>query len=516
MNLIETYRRAISPPPSLVVVPPRAESDARGGFATPAAPQLLPPGATDPRVRAFTKSIVDPQWTNNPQWQALPDGEKQNIIYRIPPPEDLDRVALFAPPAPGYNAFTWPGGPGGGEDDPSWANIVALGDGAVKSSLSWWRQALALGPLPEDDEYTETETREPSYGWPKNGTNRTRKIYFWGYGKDGKLYQHMQLQKQDSFDNWKIFNQWGQNLTFVKQSDGRWVAGWDFGDWFTQNKLGITAGIQIVFQALVTALSLGTAAPGTALATAATVGAVLAANQALQGVFTGIATGDWNAALASMIKMATDLASVPEVKAALDKNKDIADFVKSEPVQTVGKITAGMKWPPTLQEMVNRAGVLAKDIPITPDLLKTARAQVPDQMRVWFDVAYQKGKDAVSDRVNGLVPWYAQGTWDYAATLGAFVDAKTYYGNVAKSGAGEQQYTLAQTIAMMKQQVQQGGTDTWRQALNQTAGVKAPKHLPGKDSRSPPPASEKSGLGGLLVGGGLIALLVLAARFFLR
>lgn len=510
MNLLETYRRARSSRGNVL-----RRSDARGGFATPASPGVLPPGYTDPRVRAFTRSILDPKWEGNPEWKALPEGEKQNLIYQIPPSEDLDRVALFAPPAPGYNGFTWPGGVGLNVDgrEGTWADIAALGEGAVKSSLAWWRQAVALGPLPEDDEYLETEARDPSFNWPKGGTNRTRKIYFWGYGKDGRLYQHMQLQKQDSFDNWKIFNQWAQNLTYVKDPvSGKWIAGWDFGDWFTQNKVTITAGIQIAFQAIVTVLSLGTAAPGTALSTAATVGAVFAANQALGAAMTGIATGDWGKALESIYKMASDLASVPEVKAALAENKDLAAFVKSEPVQTIGKITAGMKWPPTLEDMVKRAGILAKDIPITPDLLKAARDQVPDTQKIWFDVAFQKGKDAVADRVAGLVPWYAQGTWDYAATLGAFVDAKTYFGNVVKSGAYEKQLTVAQTLAMLKQSVSQNAAQSWRQVLNQNAGIRAPKFLPSKDSRSPKPESEQGGLGAVA----LLVLLVVAAFFFFR
>lgn len=484
----------------------------------------MPPGTQDPRTRAFTKTIVDPKWAADPKWQALPEAQRNDLAFMLPPEEDLDRIALFAPPAPGHSWYSWPGGieqasisgplgtPAKTHDDrrdATWNDIVALGPDVVKACLAWWRQAVALGPLPEDDETDEEDDRSSSYNWPCAGCNRKRYIYFWGFGKDGRLYKHLQVQKKDSSDRWQIFNKWGTNLTFVwRPSEGQWIAGFDVGDWFTQNKMAVAAGIQIACQAIITVVSLGTAAPGTVLATAATLSAVFAANQALGAAMTGIATGNWDAALASVYKMGAALADVPEVKEAIGKSQEMKDFLSSEPMRAVAKVTAGMKWPPSPEDLVRRAGELAFQIPMGVDFLKKARESMPDNVRPFFDMAWSKGKAAVE--VRAKVPWYGQGAWDFGMMMGALADARSAITNVQYGG--EATLTVSQSLAIAKQRAYQKEPSV-KQILEEKAGVKAPRRLPPDGSRSPKPASEAGGKGAIAIG---LVVLVLVAWFFFR
>lgn len=508
MNILEAYRKAAG----LRTNGAERVGDAGGGFATPASPTILPAGAQDPRTRAFTEVVMDPAYVSNPNDPF--DGLKRELAKR-PPDEDLDRIALFAPPAPGFTAYTWPGGVAAKPDgtDATWADIEALGQGAVDSSLGWWRQAVALGPLPEDDEYDEEETREPSYNWPCSGCNRTRKIYFWGYGKDGKLFKQMQLQKKDSFDNWRIFNKWGQNLTYVFHPDkGTWEAGFDFGDWFVQNRMKVIAGIQVAFQAVVMALSFGTAAPGTVLSTMATTSAILASQNALQGALNGIASGNFDAALSSIYNMGAALANIPEIKDAVAKSKDLQDFLKSEPMQVMAKVTDGMKFPPKPEDVLKRAAQLADQLGgLSPDLLKTARSQVPDQLLPFFDMAWHKGSKAIIDRAK--IPWYAQGVYDFGAVLGTVAENSLMARAAAVQMDPNAAYTYKQALAISKQMAEQGGSQlTVKQVLEGKAGIKLPRRLPKDGSRSPKPASEKTGLGTIVI----LVLLAVAVFFFFR
>jgi len=431
--------------------------DAAGGFGTPASPTVLPPGVQDPRTRSFTASMLDPVLVAKYGEEAV-----RGIGYSglVPPPEDLDRVAIFsAPPIdwPG-NMFQWPGGPSLVSGIyPKWSDIQTAGQTelgrpdldavAVKGAIGWWRQAFALGPLPEDSE-GEAVNGSVAYDWPRVGDNRERRIYFWGFGKDGRLYKHMQVQKFDTSEKrFRIFNKWSQDLTFVyKDNPPRWEAGWDFGDWLTQNKMTISTAIQLAAAAILTVVSLGAAAAGN-VALATSIGLATAAQRAFVSGMTGLATGNWDQALQSFIAVTQNMAKlpitaegapkIPEELKQLAENpalKSFASIVKDAQSSEVG-------------QLIQRAVELArtKQVTISPNDVAAAKALVPAELQIWFDRAFNLGAGAPAQR--GAVPWYALPTYDFATVLGTAANPPQQGSRSVVIQTGPDLRTLEQQLA---------------------------------------------------------------------
>ena len=415
--------------------------DAQGGFATAAKPTVLPPGATDPRTRSFTKAILDPNLVAEYGEAAV---KQAGLAGLVPPPEDLDRVALFAPPpiSGEWSAFTWLDTfdkygalPDGSTPEPTWSDVQTAGSAigrpdldalAVRSSLAWWRQAYALGPLPEDEQGTD-DPRSSSWNWPtSSGGNFIRRIYFWGFGKDGKLYKHMQVQKADNFGNWKIFNQNGQDLTFV-WNGSQWIAGWDFGDWFTQNKRAIVSTAQLAVTAVLACIPFAGAAVGAiagtlfgvaqfgfSLGVTTAIAGAVAAQQSFIIAMQAIATGDLGTGFKYFAAMAQDLGGVPIVGDSKLIPPAFNDFVNSAPIQALAKVVGGAGTG-DLGALVTKAAALgASTVKIGQAEIGEARKLVPDELRPWFDRAVKEGGAAVSRQV----PWYAQGTHALGVVMG--------------------------------------------------------------------------------------------------
>jgi hypothetical protein len=429
-------RRARSGPKVAIEYSP----DAQGGFATPAAPTLLPPGMTDPRTRSFTSAILDPNLVAQYGEAAV---RQLGIAGLVAPPSDLDRVALFTPPP-----INWPGAYFGWLDrgdgsDPTWADVQNAGSAigrpdldalAVKGALAWWRQAYALGPLPEDEQGID-DPRSASWDWPTKGTdNIYRKIYFWGFGKDGRLYQHMQLQKADFLGDFHVFNQYGQNLTFVKQNDGQWIAGWDFGDWFVQNRKAIISAAQLGMTAILACVPFAGAAVaaiastvfgvtsfGLSLGLTTAISAAVTAQQAFIAGCMAIAKGDAGAAFKYFSDMATALGNVPITGDAKLIPPEFASFMKEPGVQALSKVigAAGTGDPSAL---VSKAAELGRTaIQIGKAEIDSARKLVPDHLRPWFDQALKEGGAALGRKA----PWYAQGVHTFGIVMGTLQDPQT-------------------------------------------------------------------------------------------
>jgi hypothetical protein len=433
-----------------------------GGFATPSAPGVLAPGTTDPRVRAFTAAILDPDLVAKYGADAV---AQLGYAGLVPPEEDLDRVALFTPPPinwPGQyyqwlDPTTWPDGqlPDGSYRDPTWADVQLAGTRigrpdldalAVKSSLAWWRQAYALGPLPEDQQYPDTEGSE-TWNWPgtasfhgiQTGGNGepqvVREIYFWGFGKDGKLYQHMQLQKNGWWNTFFIYNKWGQDLTFVKQN-GQWIAGWDFGDWFTQNKQIIIADLELATSAILMCLPFANAAAGfiagtlfgisqfgLSIGVAAAISAAETAQQAFIAGMIAVAKGDLSAAYKYFANMVASLDKVPIPGSPDSIPNQLKEFVASTPVKQLAAVIkeTGDGDPSVLVKKAIEMGK-AKLVSLAPADLFEARKMIPEQLRPWFDRATKEGASALS-RID--VPWYAKGVHDFGTVLGTIANPST-------------------------------------------------------------------------------------------
>lgn len=436
-----------------------------GGFSTPASPGLMQPGSTDPRVRSFTRGVPDAALVEKYGFDAV---IQLGVIGLVPVEDDLDRVALFAPPPvnwPGAQ-FTWldttANGPlpDGSYRDPTWADVLRAGTAigrpdldalAVKSSFAWWRQAYALGPLPEDEQELDSDGSE-TWGWPHTGVANTggpgepqmlRRIYWWGYGKDGKLYQHMQLQKNDYFGRFHIYSKWGSNLTFVLQN-GQWIAGWDFGDWFTQNKAQIVKGVQLAITAAmmcipfagaavgaIGSLLFGVSQLGLSLGVTAAIGSAVAAQQAFIAGMTAIAKGDLGQAFKYFSNMVTDLGSLPINGDAKLIPPEFQAFVHNPAIQamaqTVRAAAAG-----DVSSLAHTGAELAKAAVIKMGAAEVwqARALVPPNLKPWFDVAAAKGGAALEARVEmlGKAAWYAAGVHDFGTAIGAMANPGSVLG----------------------------------------------------------------------------------------
>lgn len=427
----------------------------------------MSPGSTDPRVRSFTRGVPDLELVAKYGFDAV---TQLGVVGLVPPDDDLDRVALFAPPP-----INWPGGsfswldttsngplPDGSYRDPTWVDVQRAGSAigkpeldalAVKSTLAWWRQAYALGPLPEDEQELDVQGSE-TWDWPGTNVGGTggpgnpqtiRRIYWWGYGKDGVLYKHMQLQKNDFFGNFHIYNKWGQDLTFVfHPENGQWIAGWDFGDWFTQNKVSIVKGIQLAVTAVlmcvpfagaavgaVASLLFGVSQFGLSIGVSAAIGSAIAAQQAFIAGMTAIANGDINAAFKYFSNMVTDLGQVPINGDAKLLPPEFQAFVNNPSVQALAK-TVQQAGSGDINALVSKGAELAKAavIKVGQEEVWQARALVPSNLKPWFDMAVAKGGQALTDRAAmlGKAAWYAAGVHDFGTTIGAMANPSTALG----------------------------------------------------------------------------------------
>ena len=424
---------------------------------------LLPPGYQDVRTRIFTFDGGDP-------------------VLAQPRDEDLNRIALFAPIFPGYwdgvspvdfkargsnyglfmNALAAGGGgyddgiwaekrwinnvltdsPGFIVDPPwNWGTVERLGPDGPKLALAWWRQALALGGLPEDEEFF-TGPSHPAYDWPTKGSNQARQIYFWRFDNDesgkaptGKLKKVMQLQKFDVTDgHWRVFNKWGHDLTFEwDPTKEQWTAGFDFGRWWVDHRGDIANAVTFAASALITVLSFGTGA-----GVGAAIGAALAAQSACIEGMKKLVSGDIGGAWGSFQKMAGNLSQIPiSADGAMQIPKELTNLIANDAFKEFSKVVAFANTtdPSKLIRKaweLGGAGKLFTEVnPLTKEIERVAATKVMGQAKALIEpqlrAFFNKGsiESLAADFGRGTIPWYAQSAFDFGATMSSAAVAST-------------------------------------------------------------------------------------------
>lgn len=462
---------------------------------------VLRPGFCDPRVRAFTKTQ---------------GGE--------PPTEDLDRIALlsaldfsfsFKAPPGAWDAVTWEtlsldrawilGGAYQGPKGTQHAKDVALQmndrEGAQHLVLELWDQLVSLGPLPEDAEL-DARSGDPWFDWPDKGKNRTRLIYFWQFKKDSTVEKCMQVQKYDPDADdgaggrgaWRIFNQWGEDLTYVyKPNERAWVAGFDLGEWFRENTTAIITAAQLAMSVLEVAITFGAAAPGVAAANLATLAAAQAAQKAAIEGMKSMAQEDAAGAAKAFGEAGAALAANAPIADALAKTgAQIENLVGRGTVSQFAKLVAEAK-SFELDAILEKARAIGGSMPqISSFVLDQALAQLPPESVIWF----RWGRDAAKagDALDLLehVPFYGRSPFSYGAALGALELA--------------QEHSIVEAM-------DPEATMTWRQALARSQQAVTPQHdlaalsyrqviaLGGKSTAIQPPAkaAKKFAIGAALL-----------------
>lgn len=404
-------------------------------------PRLLPPGWCDPRLRVF---VSDP-----------------------PSADDLDRIALLSSTGSHDDALKGLGGVASDEyleflgyvsdgeqwNDPTnpnreprtWFGKTTTEWPALRMwdrvpeylrpfVLSRWRQMRALGALPEDM-LTDKPDREWD-NWPNAGDHLTRMIFFWNFqvwdvAFSEKVYACLQVQKWDPDANdkaggWRIFNKWGQDLTYRLDTEkGEWSTGFDAGLWVESHTNEIFTVVQLVMTALSIAVTLGASAPGMIASNLATLAAMQAAQRgAIEGL-QKLQKGDEEGAAASFLQAGASLAS----------NAPIADAF-GKVAAGVGKLKIVEMLKPFTQ-LAERAGsfdlgklvATAKEYgatlaAVTPETLKAAWTQIPPTTFQWFKWGNAAGILGTAEDLRAKVPWYATSAFDLAASLGTVQQAQ--------------------------------------------------------------------------------------------
>jgi hypothetical protein len=383
-------------------------------------PSLLPAGVTQPEERSFDAAMEWGDVVDIPNFLEVygltpQDLEKLNELDMWPPPQDLDRIAKWARPA-WSSAFA----------PPSWNAVLEQNKAPYLNrvaALKLWKQAHDLGALNEDaqGESPPGATRD----WPDAGKNDERRIYVWSFDDvrdpHTRVRKAMQIQKFDQAKGeWRIFNQWGQDLTFEWKPDKqKWEAGFNLGDWLSQHASEVLTGIQIAFWALATAVSFGAAGP----AGAAAAGVTSSLQQAAVKGMEGLRDGDVNkllSAIKDMQQQAGKLADNP-LFAKADLSPALKSFVESKGAKFLADAFGSAK-SVALPDLVSRAHELFKSLGLSKDAFKqeiaNVRAQlVPPWLRTWFDKGVSAGIQAPTFR--GAIPWYGQPFYDVGAVYGS-------------------------------------------------------------------------------------------------
>lgn len=387
--------------------------DAAGGYGTPARPELWGPGMTEPAARFLPSA---PRMTI----QVAPFPQAPPVSVEVP----ADLEARDALVRLGVVKLARGFGP------QSWADLLRdYGDvGAFAASVQL-RRMLPFGNLLEDCEFQD-EPGQPWFGWPGGNDHATRQVFAWALGPDA-VYQHMQVQKFDgAAKRWRIFNQWGQDLTFVRPAPGAaWSAGWDAGDWTAQHAREIAQAFATALQALMTVMSFGAGSAAMA-ATAAGQAAAYAFSSGMKAII----TGDWSAAIGDFLKMAGSLAALDnatghELSKKLSENVPDAmkDLANSDAVKGIAGLVADTQSSDVFK-LVERAQAIGKQLATVTDAgiaqMRAKMAEASPSAGPYFDRGVAAGLNLSVPDVRGSVPWYALGAFDAGASLGAIVQAQ--------------------------------------------------------------------------------------------
>lgn len=386
--------------------------EASGGMATPSRSYVMNPGTTYPDARTLPTVPVQLVTLQLPAIGPAPP-----MVARVELPariEDLDTLAgLTGPP---YKDLEH----GFGYD--KWSDFVGaygvLGQAKAASLFALFR---AFGALPEDAQFQD-DASQPWYGWPSGSDHLTREIFVWAYGPNA-LYQQMQVQKYDErAQRWRVFNKWGQDLMFARaRGSDAWTAGWDFGDWFVQHAQEFGQAMQLAVSAVIAVMSFGAGTPIVAATAAA-----MAVQRAFVAAMTGIATGDFGAAMAGFVSLGASLAGVNAAAGGeLLKNlpPEFQQLAQQPAMKQVGALVASAQ-SSDLGKLITQAVAIGKTLePVTAATIANAKTMVPDNLRPWLERGFAAGASFnVSTRAN--VPWYGLGAYDFGASLGAVAGAQ--------------------------------------------------------------------------------------------
>lgn len=381
-----------------------------------------PMGATDPRFRNWEKSVSVP----GPRLKSIPGFDAMFIngpfpMKEFPADDDLDRLAAFVS---GYNYL--PGDVGVTETEIGrWEK---LSDREVKpskdnafppvskiSALLYWFQLHAIGWIQED---WEGNSWEPILmNWPNPGDNRERRIYGYVYQGD-KILPGMQIQKWNSkTEKWEIFNANGQDRYFVKNPDGTWSAGFDFGKWLRENVGAIATAFQTAFAALAAVFTFGAGASfGVAM------GAAMTAQRAATGALVSAASGDWGNFINGMVSAGTAVANIPTgegktIGTEFLKNVQNSEALKVAQNSEVFKTFASIAKDADslhLPDLIKQASKFTGNIP--PETFADIKKSIPPELNGWFQIGYS---DGIRSNFGKAIPEYANAIYTIGATLGA-------------------------------------------------------------------------------------------------
>lgn len=317
------------------------------------------------------------------------------------------------------------------------------------------------GPIPEDYEVAQAD---PNFA-AADRVSRSRYVFFYdrlknygnvgahgvaiGMGDDSALYVQIQGYSE-SAQAWALPTKWGTHVRgwrqdFGTSGPGSWKAVFSAGDWTDEHADEIKIAFAVVGGLILTVVSGGAAGVVIAalvstlgVTTAVASGMVLAATGMLIGAWKTAMTGDSRYMMQASIDASAQLKDVaPE---ALDKLAakfpGTAQYLKSVG-KTVQTFAEKIKTDPTVQQLVNAAGnvekqiegyaqgakAIAQQIPIVgPDTYKAALDSVGGLNSVGAPFIKAIQHAPTLDDVKAIatqVPWYATGYAQLATLLRA-------------------------------------------------------------------------------------------------
>lgn len=389
-------------------------------------PALWLPGAVEPLLR------------------TLPSARAERV--KVPKPPNVPFLPDWTEDRGQFGVFT----------DPSstWIELPmdkpvrdALGEGFFKDQFAAaliFRNMRAWGAdLPQDTQ-VDDDAGMPWAGWPDGRSHKTRVVYAWNIGPAPQyaVTQVMQVQKwyatnpleeanpisslRGKGEQWLIFNQWGEDLTFSRGSkDANFSAGFDLGEWISQHQCDLGSAFfnvfNVAYTAICTVVSFG--------AYGAEAAASLAIGQAFQKALAGAAkagsTGDWGEMFMGLGQAVAAIGGIPFEGSTLGE-KAAAAFIEQNKWVVDNPLVQGViSLMPTgsskLGELVSQAVATGKQIKQTVEVTEKSFNDLKSQLTRGTDKFYaqlgwnvgKQGGDIVA--VRDTVPWYALGQFDMAA-----------------------------------------------------------------------------------------------------
>jgi hypothetical protein len=270
--------------------------------------------------------------------------------------------------------------------------------------LLWYRRAKKLAALPDDSEY---DGRGPTQigDWPEPGPQKTRLVYWiedWTQSINRDPRTLLQISRYSiSNKRWYIYNQWGQDLTYVRDSKNinSWTSGFDLGTWISQNANTLAMTFQAIIQAIASVMSLGAASIGLVAGTA------VALMQAGIEFFHALGKGEPGAMFNAVLK-ALNLSGLGNI--AKEQINIAVNTLRTGPLSDISNVIIGA-YEQGIKTKDYLTDVIAKSLPRVDDAYFTSiKKQLGDDP--WIDRGFKfPGR---------TVPAFAQPFVDLGETFG--------------------------------------------------------------------------------------------------